>query len=115
MGVEGLRPNGEAQPPADGDGCVERYSAQHETAFQNGSDLAGRLERNVGPPEVELSGPEPQSKQCSPLVKHDTQQAGDDTHLTHMLIRMRQTKVHQTLPFRPACICIHKISSLAIR
>ena len=115
MGVEGLPPNGEAQPPADGDGCVERYSAQHETAFQNGSDSAGRLERNAGPPDVELSGPEPDSKQPSPLVKHDTQQAGDDTHLTHMLIRMRQTKVHQTFPFRPACICIYKIYSLGMR
>jgi|GEM_PF-5842072 len=70
-----------------------------------------RFSRSAGaqcwPPNVELSGSGPWSKQCSPLVKHDTQQAGDDTHLTYMLIRMRQTKVHQTFPFRPACIYIY--------
>ena len=43
------RPNGEAQPPADGDDVVKLYGGRHETAFQNRRDSAGRLERNVGP------------------------------------------------------------------
>jgi len=44
------RPNGEAQPPADGGEVVERYSEQHTADFQKRHDSAGRLERNVGPP-----------------------------------------------------------------
>ena len=41
------RPNGEAQPPADGDSVLKWYGARHETDLQNDSDSAGRLERNV--------------------------------------------------------------------
>ena len=34
-------PNGEAQPPADGDGGVERYDAQHATAFHKAIQPVG--------------------------------------------------------------------------
>ena len=42
------RSNGEAQPPADEYGVLNRYGEPHETGFQNRRDSAGRLERNVG-------------------------------------------------------------------
>jgi hypothetical protein len=41
-------PNGEAQPPAEGDDLAERHEGRDETASQNRSDSAGRLERYVG-------------------------------------------------------------------
>jgi hypothetical protein len=43
-----LPSNGEAQPPADGDGVLKWYGEQHQSDWQNGHDSAGRLERNVG-------------------------------------------------------------------
>src|SRR5258708_662062 len=48
-------PNGKAQSPADGDGILKRSGGKHETTFQNGSDSAGRLERNVSPRDNTVS------------------------------------------------------------
>lgn len=48
MGKALLQANGEAQPPADEYGVLNRYGEPHETGFQNRRDSAGRLERNVG-------------------------------------------------------------------
>jgi hypothetical protein len=47
-GSGGTAANGEAQPPADEYGVLNRYGEPHETGFQNRRDSAGRLERNVG-------------------------------------------------------------------
>ncbi len=47
-----LTPNGEAQPPADEYSVLKRYNDRHETRFQKRRDLAGRLERHVGPHAV---------------------------------------------------------------
>jgi hypothetical protein len=46
--LDGLPPNGEAQPPAEGHGVLKRYGERHETACQKRGDSAGRLERSVG-------------------------------------------------------------------
>jgi hypothetical protein len=47
-----VRPNGEAQPPAEGYGVLKRYNGRHETDSQKRPSSAGRLERNVGPPSM---------------------------------------------------------------
>lgn len=50
IGTDGalkVRPNGEAQPPADEYGVLDQYDEQHESGFQKRRDSAGRLERNV--------------------------------------------------------------------
>jgi|GEM_PF-6352478 len=48
--------NGEAQPPADEYSILKRCSGEHEAGFQNRTDSAGRLERNVSWLRVPIVG-----------------------------------------------------------
>jgi hypothetical protein len=48
MRLYNVPPNGEAQPPAEGDELVKQKSGKHKSGFQKRPCSAGRLERNVG-------------------------------------------------------------------
>lgn len=45
-------------------------------------------------------------------IEHDAKQAGDDADLAHMLVRMGQDEVHQTLAFGPAQIIGKQLVSM---